>query len=163
MIKPGEPEGMEINMDQLQVRVAYEWQSVFLREKVEYLFPMAISPFMRAACRGPAVFRWDIFQNTPGDRKMVYIGEAQELCPKRLYGFLNPGPTQQSNKKINTEFRGYLREKLKIKLDVCNIREIAFGGSTLGSEALSDKYIRRFIVGTMIIEHKNRGFTIMDL
>jgi hypothetical protein len=93
-------------MNALQIKLAYEWQTVLLREKVEYLFPMAISPFMRTRYKGPAIFKWEVYQTTPGDKKMVYIGEAQELCPKRLYGYLNPGSTQLANKKVNTEIRG---------------------------------------------------------
>jgi hypothetical protein len=150
-------------VEQLQISLAYEWQSVYVRERVEYLFPMAISPFMRTKYKEPAVFRWSVYQRTPEDRKIVYIGEAQELCPKRLYGYLNPGQVQQANKKVNAEFREYLNEKLSIKLDICEIRGIKFGESALGREALSDKYMRRLIAEAMIIEHKKKGFTIMDL
>ena len=150
-------------MNQLQISLSYEWQSVFLREKVEYVFPMAISPFMRTKYRIPAIFRWSIYKRVPEDRKTVYIGEAQELCPKRLYGYLNPSTTQQANKKINAEFREYLKEKLTIKLDICDIQEIKFGETVMDRESLSDKYTRRLIVGAMIVEHKQRGFIIKDL
>jgi hypothetical protein len=149
-------------MDQIQIKISYEWQSVLLREKVEYLFPMAITPFMRSKYREPAVFKWDIYQKTPGDKKLVYIGDAQELCPKRLYGYLNPGPTQRTNQTINTEFRGYLREKLNIKLDICNIREINYQESVLEKSALDDKYMRLLIVNILTIELKNRGFTVKE-
>jgi len=149
-------------VDQIQIKISYEWQSVLLREKVEYLFPMDITPFMRSKYREPAVFRWDIYQKTPGDKKLVYIGDAQELCPKRLYGYLNPGPTQRTNQKINSEFRGYLREKLNIKLDICKISEIFYKTSVLGTSALDDKYMRLLIVNAMTIELKNKGFTVME-
>ena len=150
-------------MNQTQIIFSYEWQSVLLREKVEYLFPMSITPFMRAKYKEPAVFRWNVYSKTPGDKKLLYIGEAQELCPKRLYGFLNPGPTQQTNKRVNTEFRSFLREKLTIKLEVCNLQEIVFGDAILELGALGDKYLRRLIVDTMIVEHKMKGFTVVDL
>ena len=150
-------------MNQIQIGFSYEWQAVFSRERVEYLFPMAITPFMRTRYQVPAIFRWDIYQRTPEDKKLVYIGDAQELCPKRLYGYLNPGPTQQTNKRVNTEFRGYLKEKLNIKLDICNIHELTFEGSMLENKALDDRYVRRLIVDAMIIEHKKRGFTVLDL
>ncbi len=150
-------------MPELQIKLDYEWKPVYLRENVEYLFPMAISPFMRSKYKEPAVFKWEIYQKTPGDKKLVYIGEAQELCPKRLYGYLNPGPTQLANKKVNTEFRGYLREHLKIKLEVCRIREIDFGESVLEDNAFSDKHIRRLVAEALIVEHRKRGFTVADL
>ncbi|HEX7474536.1 MAG TPA: hypothetical protein VF318_01120 [Dehalococcoidales bacterium] len=150
-------------MNALQIKLAYEWQTVLLREKVEYLFPMAISPFMRTRYKGPAIFKWEVYQTTPGDKKMVYIGEAQELCPKRLYGYLNPGSTQLANKKVNTEFRGYLKEHLKIKLEVCEIQELTLGESLFDMKALNDKHVRRLVSELMIVEHTGRGFTVMDL
>jgi hypothetical protein len=149
-------------MDQLQIKFTYEWQPVLLREKVDYLFPMAITPFMRAKYKEPAIFKWDIYQKAPGDKKLVYIGDAQELCPKRLYGYLNPGPTQKTNQKINTEFRGYLREKLNIKMDICYIREIVYRDIVMANSALDDKYMRLLLVNAMTIEHKNKGFTVME-
>jgi hypothetical protein len=150
-------------MHEIQIMLAYEWQAVYLRENVEYLFPMAISPYMRARYKAPAVFKWDIYQKTPGDKKLVYVGEAQELCPKRLYGYLNPGPTQLANKKVNTEFRGYLKDNLKIKLDICHIQELTFGGSTLDIRGFADKHIRRLVAEALIVEHGKRGFTVVDL
>jgi hypothetical protein len=150
-------------MDQFQIKLTYEWESVLLRENVAYLFPLAISPFMRNRYKGPAVFKWDIYQNNPGDKKLVYIGEARELCPQRLYGYLNPGPTQLANKKINTEFRGYLKEKWKIKLDICHIQEMILGTSVFDVKALGDKHLRRLVAEAMIIEHCKRGFNVMEL
>ena len=150
-------------MEQLQISLSYEWQSVYVREKVEYFFPMAISPYMRTKYRVPAVFRWSVFQRVPGDRKITYIGEAQELCPKRLYGYLNPGSTQLANKKVNSDFRGYLKDKLSIKLDICQVKEVKFGDSLSGEEAINEKHLRRLIAEAMIVEHKKRGFTIIDL
>jgi hypothetical protein len=149
-------------MELLQIKLTYEWQPVFLRDKVEYLFPADISPYMRSKYKEPAIFRWDVYQKTASDKKLVYIGDAQELCPKRLYGYLNPGETQRTNQKINGEFRGYLRDKLNVKLDICNIREIIYKDITLTKAALDDKYIRLMIVNLMMIEHKNKGYTVME-
>jgi hypothetical protein len=150
-------------MDELKLALSYEWQSILMREKVEYMFPLTITPFMRMRYREPAVYRWIIYQRTAEDKKLVYIGEAQELCPKRLYGYLNPGPGQETNKRIKAEFEGYLREGLNIRLDICNIHGITFGDSILGRESLVDKYIRRLIVAAMVVEHRKRGFNVLDL
>ena len=151
------------NMNDLQIKLTYEWQAVYLRENVEYLFPMAISPFMRAKYKVPAVFKWDIYQKTPGDKKLIYIGEAQELCPRRLYGYLNPGPTQLANKKVNEEFRRYLREKLKIGLEICQVKEVQLGGLTLDTDAFTDKHVRRLAVEAFIVAHTKRGITVAEL
>jgi hypothetical protein len=150
-------------MDQLQIQFDYQWDPIFLRENVEYLFPMSVSPFMRTRYKGPAVFRWEVFQKNPGDKKLVYIGEAPEFCTRRLYSFLNPGPTQAANKKVNTEFNAYLKENLKIRLDICRVQDINFGGTLLDTKAFADKHYRRLVVEAMIIDHIKRGFTVADL
>jgi hypothetical protein len=150
-------------METLFLECGYNWQQALLREKVGYIFPMAISPYMRINYKGPAVFRWEVYQKEAGDKKIVYIGEAQELCPKRLYGYLNPGPTQAANKKVNLDFRGYLKEKMNIRLDICDIQEFNLGGSALAPGFLEDKYIRRMLVAAQIIEHKKKGYTVVDL
>jgi hypothetical protein len=150
-------------MDHLKISLSYEWQRVLLREKVEYSFPLAITPFMRMNYKGPAVYRFNIYQKTADDKKLVYIGEAEELCPRRLYGFLNPGPTQKINQKIKTEFEAFLKEGLTIRLDICNIHELKFGDSVFGKEAAADLYTRRMLEVMMIVEHRKRGFTVLDL
>jgi hypothetical protein len=150
-------------MNNLQITLEYEWQAICLRENVEYLFPMDISPYMRTRYKAPAVFKWDVYQKVPGDKRLVYIGEAQELCPKRLYGYLSPGPTQLANKKVNADFRGYLKEKFRIGLKICQVKEIILGGSRMDAQAFSEKHLRRLVVEASIIEHINRGFTVIDL
>jgi hypothetical protein len=150
-------------MNQLKISLDYQWETVFLRENVEYLFPLSVSPFMRSKYKEPAVFKWEIYQKTPGDKKLVYIGEAPELCPRRIYSYLNPGPTQAANKKINTEFKAYLKENLKVGLEICRIQDMTFGGTLLDSKAFVDKHIRRMVVEAMMVEHQKRGYTIADL
>ncbi len=150
-------------MNDLHIELNYEWQSVYLRENVEYLFPMAITPFMRSKYKTPAVFKWDIYQKTPGDKKLVYIGEAHELSPRRLYGYLNPGQTQLANKKVNDEFRRYLKEKLKIGLEICQVKEIRFGDLTFDMGSFADKHVRRLVAEALIVEHIKRGITVVDL
>jgi hypothetical protein len=150
-------------MDQMQIKFSYNWQPVLLREKVEYLFPSSITPYMRAKYKGPAVFRWDIYNKNPEDKKTIYIGDTQELCPKRLYGILNPGPTQLNNQRANKDFRGFLKDKLSIRLDFCNIQDFIVGQTSLEIGSLSDRSIRRLIAESLIIEYRQRGFTVVDI
>jgi hypothetical protein len=150
-------------MEQINIILSYEWQAVLLRDKVDYLFPLGITPFMRTKYKEPAVYRWNIYQKTPGDKKLFHIGEAQELCPRRLYGFLNPGPTQQTNKKIKAEFEGYIRDGLNVRLDICVLHELVFGETVLGKQALGDRYIRQLIQTALIVEHRKKGLTILEV
>jgi hypothetical protein len=150
-------------LENLLMECKYAWKPALLREKVEYLFPMAISPFMRTQYKGPAVFKWEVFDKQSGDKKLVYIGEAQEMCPKRLYGYLSPGPTQLANQKVNTDFRGYLKQKLTIRLEICDVVDFSMGTLVINPTLLDDKYVRRMLVAALIIEHKKQGYTVVDL
>ena len=150
-------------MNQLQIKLDYQWETVYLRENVEYLFPLSVSPFMRNKYKEPAVFKWEVYQKTQGDKKLIYIGEAPELCPRRIYSYLMPGPTQVANKKVNTEFKAYLKENLKIKLEICRVQDLVFGGTLLDNNSLADKHIRRMILEALIIDHQKRGYKVADL
>jgi len=148
----------------LKINFSYEWETVYLRENVEYVFPLAVSPFMRTRYKGAAVFKWEVFQKIAGDKKIVYIGEAPEFCPRRIYGYLNPGPTQAAIKKINTEFKAYLKEGLKIKLEICKVKDLTLGGVAVDPKAFeNDKHIRRLVVEAMMLDHQKRGYTVADL
>jgi hypothetical protein len=150
-------------MDQLNISLSYEWQPVFMRDKVEYLFPLGITPFMRAKYKEPAVFRWNIYQKTSGDKKLFHLDDAQELCPRRLYGYINPGPTQQTTKKIKTILDGHVRDGLNVGLDICLIHELKFGDSVLGQQALGDRFMRQLVQAVMTVEHRKKGFTLLEI
>ncbi len=149
-------------MEGLQINLVYKWQSVYLREKLSICFLWRLA---RICVQNTKFLRYlsGGLPEKPGDKKLVYIGEAQELCPKRLYGYLNPGPSQMANKKVNTDFRAYLKEKLCIKLDVCQVMHLEFGGTFLEQGALEDKHTRRFISEALIMEHQKNGYTVVDL
>jgi hypothetical protein len=150
-------------MDQLDFALAYEWQAALMRDKVEYLFPLAITPYMRAKYKEPAIFRWNIYQKTAGDKKLFLLGETQELCPRRLYGYTNPGPTQQTNKRVKTLLEGQIRDGFNVSLDICVIHEIKFGDSILGQQALGDRYMRQLIQAAMMVEHRKKGYTLLEV
>jgi hypothetical protein len=133
------------------------------REGAEYTFPMPITPYMRDRYRQPLVFKWEIYRRKPGDLKKAYIGEAQELCPKRLYSFLNPGKSQIAQQKINSEFRGYLKDKLNVGLFFCDVKSLKFDGDILDTDRFSSKWLRRLVVSALVLIDQKAGYTILDL
>ncbi len=150
-------------MNHLGINLVYEWQAVLTEENEEYLFPHTITPFMKTRYREPAIYRWDICKNVPEDKKLVYIGETQELCPGRVNGYLNPGSSQQTNRRIKADFESYLMEGLKLRLDICSLDKISVGDSVFTRENISDKHIRRMIEEALIVHHKLRRFTVKNL
>lgn len=118
---------------------------------------------MKMRYKGPAIYRWNVHKSTPGDKKLVYVGEAKELCPGRIKGYLDPGPTQETNKRISELFKGFLHNGLKITLDVYIISEIEIGSSMFPSMSLGDTHVRLLVESAIIIEHKQKGFSLLNL
>ena len=100
-------------------------------ENEEYFFPKKISPFMKSKYKHPAIYRWNTFRKESDDEKLIYIGEAQELCPQRINGYLHPGPSQLTNRRIKEEFQSYLRSGFKVGLEVLQFDEIRIEGFNL--------------------------------
>jgi len=150
-------------MEALKVDLSYQWEPVFVDKNCGYLFPEQLSEFMRQEYKKPAIYRWNIFRYKPGDKKLIYIGEAKELCPQRINGYLNPGPTQQTNKRMKEIFQSYLNEGLKIGLEILNFEKILIDSSVFTRDNLHNKHFRRLIEELMIIISKQKGFQILNL
>lgn len=150
-------------MNKVKVEFAYQWRPILIDENREYLFPKKITSFMKSRYKHPAIYRWNIFRKEPEDEKLIYIGEAQELCPQRINGYLNPGPSQQTNKRIKEEFQGYLKKGFKIGLEILQFDEIRIKDFTLTNNDLYDKHVRRFIEELLVIIYKQKGFKILNL
>lgn len=150
-------------MNNLKVEFAYQWIPVLTGENKKYAFPEKITPFMKRSYRSPAIYQWNIFRIEPNDEKLIYIGEAQELCPQRINGYLNPGPSQQTNKRIKEEFQDYLKNGFKIGLEILLFDDINIEDFALTQRDLQDKHIRRFVEELMIIIYKRKKFKILNL
>ena len=88
-----------VDLSEVGIRLSYQWQSVLKGENETYFFPDAITPFMKMRYKGPAIYRWNVHKSTPGDKKLVYVGEAKELCPGRIKGYLDPGSSQKNQQR----------------------------------------------------------------
>jgi len=150
-------------MHNIKVKFTYQWIPILKEEGEEYYFPERITLFMRSNYKQPAIYRWNIFRNNSEDEKLIYIGEAQELCPRRIYSYLNPGPSQQTNKRIKEMFQCYLNERLKIRLEMLQFDKIKIENFTFINSNLKDKHVRRFLEELMVIKYRRKGFQILNL
>ncbi len=150
-------------MNELGIDLSYQQEVVLSDAKKEYLFPKQITQFMKDRYKHPAVYRWDIYRNRPEDQKLIYIGEAQQLCPQRINGYLNPGPSQQTNKRIKDKFQSYLDQGLKIGLEIFHFDRIIVGDFSFTRSDIGDKHLRRFLEELLIIYYRRKGFTILNL
>ncbi len=145
-----------------KVEFDYQWLPVLREEEKEYYFPDKMSSFMKNEYKKPAIYRWNVFKTIRGDQKIIYIGETQELCPQRINGYLNPGPSQHTNKRIKRKFEAYLANGFKIGLDILQFSDIKIENFVIRYDDLKDKHIRRLIEELMIIIHEKMGYTILN-
>jgi hypothetical protein len=113
--------------------------------------------------RGPAVYRWNIYDERPTDKQLIYIGQTQELCPARIRGYLKPGPSQKTNQRLMSEFNEYLAQGFKVRLEVLRFGEIIIGDLTLTPDDVHEGHVREFIEGLLIAYYKRMGFILLNL
>ena len=85
------------------------------------------------------------------------------MCPQRINGYLNPGPSQQTNKRIKGKFQTYLDKGFKIRLEILQFDNIKIEDFTFIDNDLKDKHIRRFLEELMIIIYGQKGYKILNL
>ena len=150
-------------MNELKVNLPHRWETVLADTEKEYFFPEQITQLMKNWYKQPAIYRWNIYKNEPEDQKIIYIGEAKQLCPQRINHYLNPGRDQQTNKRIKEIFQNYSHQGFKIRLETLQFDRIAVGDFSLTKDDISDKHIRRFIEELLITYYRRKGFTILNL
>lgn len=76
---------------------------------------------------------------------------------------MNPGLSQQTNKRIKEKFLGYIKNRFKIELEIFHFEKIRIEDFTLTNEDLYAKHVRRFIEESMIIMYKKKEYQILNL
>jgi hypothetical protein len=139
-------------MDCIELGLNFEWTGVESSPGVCYLFPQEVSKHLKTRFDGPAVYRWNLFLDRPGDLGVFYVGEA-DLLPRRLYHYLHPGPSQQTNKRLKQEFQERSERGQKIMLEVLSFSPFDFGNHSFGMDDLGNKHLRRFLEAWLTMYH----------
>lgn len=149
--------------EKIKLDLSYAWEPVLVKEGQEYHYSMPISRYMKEHYSCSAIYRWDIYEQIPEDKKQIYIGEAQILCPQRIQGYLTPGPSQQTNRRIKEKFQRFLKDGLKIRLEVLRLQRSFIGKIPLVPSELSNKFVRHCIEALLITNYQNKGYTLLNL
>lgn len=153
----------ELGINVLGVNLHFDWISVFRDEDVPYIFPQKITNYMKDNYGRPAIYRWNIYKDIPMDQKLIYIGETTKLCPGRLNGYLKPGPSQATNKRLNRKFINLADRGYKVQLEILRLGKFSISDITLTSADLYSKHTRRFIESLLIIYYLKRGHDLLNL
>ncbi|MCL4271212.1 MAG: hypothetical protein KJZ72_16770 [Anaerolineales bacterium] len=136
------------------------WELVFQEEMTPYIFPNPITEYMKINYRKPAIYRWMIQHDTDVS---MYIGETVNLCPDRLLGYLSPGPTQQTNIRINNLLQASINVGANVKFEILQFDGFFIKDLTLSKKDLEAQEIRRIIEKFLISLYKSYGFKLLNL
>lgn len=151
----------EIN--QINAKFAFSWESVLQSEQNEYFFPTPINEFMKKKYRYPAIYRWIIEWPDNYCDEIFYIGETIKLCPDRLSSYLSPGPKQQTNLRLNLQFNEFVTNGAKIHLEILRIKSALLNDLLFCEEDLKHQDIRRLIERLLIILYRKQGLNLLNL
>lgn len=138
-------------------------QPIFSEPGKIYFFPDALTDYMKVKYKFPAIYRWVVLENQDPRIKFAYIGEADSLCPRRINGYLNPGPSQKTNKRIKGNFNELIANNYQIRCELLIIDKLIINNKRLEKECLSDKYIRKLIENLMIFISHQGGIKLYNL
>jgi len=140
--------------------ISHTWIPVLSNIDSFYRFPEPITGFMRAALRRPAIYRWKIsHQNGTTD---YYIGETEELCPRRIYHYINPGRSQITNRRLNELFVSRIRQGATVTIDFLSFEPFSVGDLVVNQESLADSHIRKFIEELFVVLMMAKGDTLLN-
>jgi hypothetical protein len=147
----------------IEVKVMFEWEAVRQSEAEEYVFPEPITEFMNRLYKRPAIYRWIIERTNTDDEMLMYIGEAVRLCPDRLSGYITPGPTQQTNLRLNQQFHECIACGGRIRLEILKMTGAFVNDLDLTEKDLSRQDIRRLIERLLVTMYRSQGVNLLNL
>ena len=147
----------------IEVKVMFEWEAVCQSESEEYIFPNPITEFMKRFYKRPVIYRWIVERTDVENEMLMYIGEAARLCPDRLAGYLTPGPTQQTNLRLNQQFHEWIAHEGRVRLEILKMTGAFVNDLDLTEKDLCRQDIRRLIERLLVILYRNQGVNLLNL
>lgn len=142
--------------------MSYEWCPVERAPGVLYWFGQTLTPHLRRTYAGPAVYRWRVRPGPEGQAELRYIGETENL-PRRLYHYLKPGPSQQTNLRIHRILKRAVQCRARIRIEILNIASCAIDEWSLDTVNLADASLRRCLEELLVVaSRRESGVEILN-
>ena len=133
--------------------VRYSWKPVrvdeadFVLSDAKTLAPG--SQMIAGLPRAAAIYRWAFFRSQRLEG--ACIGETESL-QRRIRGYLSPGPTQDTNKRMNSEFRAAIVRGEEIRLETVEIVPVQLNRVHICNGNLGDQYIRKMMESFLLAD-----------
>ena len=145
----------------LNIQLGYQWRPVESTAGVRYMFPEQITRSFPAIWKAPAVYRWVLFRDEPGDQPILYVGETDRLA-RRIKQYVDPGPTQKTNLRVNAHFTEEMKKGFHVALDVLEFEPFRLGAVTVSQDDLRDKFLRRLLENLLAFHYSQAGITVLN-
>lgn len=140
------------SMHSLDLNFTWEWKRVLRDYDEEYAFPEDLTQFMKTRYNFPTIYRWCVCKDGQLQPNFIYIGEAKKLYT-RLKSYIRPGPTQETNKRLNSKFN-QLEPGLVARMDYISFEKVNLGDFIIIPDDLNDKHTRKALEGLLICYYK---------
>ena len=138
------------------------WSQVHHDSDTPYTYPMEISRYIRTHWDKPAIYRWVVLNGSSSQIKKIYIGETV-LLTRRIYHYLHPGPSQQTNQRLKAEFETEIQAGNKIILEVLDFTPFMIGNVTVSQQDLNEKLTRRLLENICIVYYIRLGVSVLNV
>lgn len=146
---------------EFETNIKVSWISAENDKEIPYSFPEDLSDYFRAKYSKPYVYRWLILEKSEEYLFNMYLGETENLY-RRIYHYLKPGPSQQTNIRLNNLFQESIAEGNDIKLEVLEFDEIELGEVKVTPTDLSKKHARRFVESLLLTYYQKLNYPFLN-
>jgi hypothetical protein len=143
-------------MEHLSLDADYEWVAVTDELGDAYRFPTPVGS-IRSKHPGPSIYRW-VSRRPDWTVESVYVGETDNLG-RRIYGYLNPGPSQQTNLRMNAELKELVAGDHVVTLERVKFKSIRLGDVEIPTTSLANKHVRVMLEHALLLTAQSQGIS----
>lgn len=149
-------------MPTLSLNLHYTWKPVEAAPGRPYRYPKELPEAAREALDVPAIYRWNLFDDEPGDQRTYSFGETDSLA-RRLYAYRNPGSEKGDVVKVKAKLVEAVTFGTAAQLEMLLLDPFDLGGKQMSQAGLRNRNLRKMLLALFITLHESAGDTVWNL
>jgi hypothetical protein len=129
--------------------IKYRWTNVQSSLGYNYLYPGALSAYMKEQYCRPSVYRWFVWTPTTGV-SALYVGETDNLA-RRIQHYLKPGPRQATNLRLKRYFDEAAQKAERVEMEVLEFEPFQINQVSFSMDLLGRTHIRRMLENLILV------------
>jgi hypothetical protein len=133
----------------LNLETIHRWADVQSLQGYNYLYPTAVSPYMKEQYCRPAVYRWMVW--TPGyGIHAYYVGETDDLT-RRIRHCVRPGSSQATNLRLKAYFDEAVSQHQQVELQTLIFEPFQVNKVKFSMDLLGHTHVRRTLENLVLV------------